>query len=97
MRNEKKYLLREAARPLLPASVLSHRKQGFASPMAMWLRGSMRNSVRDYLSPKALAKSGVMAPAHVAEQLDAHDERRSLNDKTIFTTLMFERWWRARQ
>jgi hypothetical protein len=38
-----------------------------------------------------------MAPAHVAGQLEAHDARRSLNDKTIFTTLMFERWWRARQ
>jgi asparagine synthase (glutamine-hydrolysing) len=96
MRGEKKFLLREAARPLLPPSVLTHRKQGFASPMAMWLRGSMRSYVHEFLGSKAIKKSGVLSPVHVAEQLDAHDARRSLNDKTIFSTLMFERWWRAR-
>jgi asparagine synthase (glutamine-hydrolysing) len=96
-RREKKHLLRSAARPLLPAGVLDHRKQGFTAPMAIWLRGSMRDQVKSFLSRPRIAASGVLMPGEVERQLDAHDARRSLNDKKIFTTLMFERWWRRRQ
>jgi asparagine synthase (glutamine-hydrolysing) len=93
VRGEKKHLLREAARPLLPASVLNHRKQGFASPMAMWLRGSLKEFVGGALRPSEIERSGVLMPAAVQSQLAAHDERRSLNDKQIFAFLMFQRWW----
>jgi asparagine synthase (glutamine-hydrolysing) len=96
-RGEKKHLLRTAARPLLPPSVLDHRKQGFAAPMAMWLRGGMREHVRAFLDRASIAQSGVLAPVQVEQRLAAHDARQSLNDKSIFTVLMFERWWRRHQ
>ena len=96
-RGEKKHLLRSAARPLLPAGVLDHRKQGFGSPMAMWLRGSMGDEVQAFLGPREVARSGVLAPAVVARHIEAHGARRSLNHKKIFTMLMFERWWRRYQ
>ena len=93
-RGQKKVLLKQAARPLLPASVLDHRKQGFASPMAMWLRGSLKGFVQSALRPAEVVRSGVLMPEHVQQCLTAHDERRSLNDKQIFSMLMFERWWK---
>jgi asparagine synthase (glutamine-hydrolysing) len=96
-RGQKKVLLKEAARPLLPASVLDHRKQGFASPMAMWLRGSLSPFVKSSLRPSEIERSGVLKPAQVQQQLTAHEERRSLNDKQIFAVLMFERWWKRHQ
>jgi len=74
--------------------VLDHRKQGFASPMAMWLRGSLKGFVHSALSPAAVVRSGVLMPEHVQQSLAAHDQRRSLNDKQIFAMLMFERWWK---
>jgi asparagine synthase (glutamine-hydrolysing) len=92
-RGTKKHLLREVARPLVPASVLNHRKQGFASPMAMWLRGSLREFVTTSLRPDAIEQSGVLVPSAVQRVLAAHDERRELNDKQIFAMLMFQRWW----
>jgi asparagine synthase (glutamine-hydrolysing) len=93
VRGQKKHLLREAARPLLPASVLNHRKQGFASPMAAWLRGSLKEFVGKALRPSEIERSGVLVPAAVQGQLEAHDDRRALNDKQIFAVLMFQRWW----
>lgn len=94
---EKKHLLREVARPMLPQSVLDHRKQGFASPMAMWLRDSMRERVSEILSPEAVAVSGVLVPEEVGRRMEAHRQRLSLNDKQLFSILMFERWWRQTQ
>jgi asparagine synthase (glutamine-hydrolysing) len=91
---EKKHLLRRVARPLLPASVLDHRKQGFAAPMAMWLRGSMRAFTEAALAPTVLGQSGVLDPTHVRQRVEDHQARRALNDKFIFAVLMFQRWWR---
>ncbi len=96
-RGEKKHLLRQAARPLVPAAVLDHRKQGFGSPMAAWLRGALDGFVRASLSPSAIKRSGVLMPVEVARRVAAHTERRALNDKQIFTMLMFERWSNRRR
>jgi asparagine synthase (glutamine-hydrolysing) len=92
-RGEKKYLLKEASRPFLPESVLNHRKQGFASPMAIWLRNGLRPFVDANLSEDSLNRGGVLHAQKVQELVKAHQERRSLNDKHLFALLMFQRWW----
>jgi asparagine synthase (glutamine-hydrolysing) len=89
---QKKYLLKQAARPFLPLSVLTHRKQGFASPMAFWLRGELRAFVDAALSPERVQRTGVLDPAQVRSRLEAHQRRRALNDRQIFAMLMFQRW-----
>jgi asparagine synthase (glutamine-hydrolysing) len=90
---EKKYLLREASRPFIPESVLNHRKQGFASPMAIWLRGGLRRFVESTLSDDAVNRGGVLQAPKVRDLVTAHHERRSLNDKHLFALLMFQQWW----
>jgi asparagine synthase (glutamine-hydrolysing) len=89
---QKKYLLRQAARRFLPASVMNHRKQGFAAPLAIWLRGDMRNFVENILSQENVEHFGVLNSPQVAESLLAHHERRRLNDKQIFAMLMLHLW-----
>lgn len=92
-RGEKKYLLRKAAAPFMPPSVLNHRKQGFASPMAMWLRGGLRDFAASNLSEKSIREVGVLAPEPVSAVLTAHQERRELNDRQVFAMLMLQRWF----
>lgn len=38
-----KWILREAIRPLVPASVLEKKKQGFGVPIVHWMRGPLRH------------------------------------------------------
>jgi asparagine synthase (glutamine-hydrolysing) len=38
-----KYILKKAVAPILPASILQRRKQGFGVPIAEWLRGELRD------------------------------------------------------
>ena len=68
----KKRLLRTAVRPLLPADVVDGRKQGFAAPIAAWLRGDMRDFVRDVLSTETLRRQGHLHPPAVARVIDRH-------------------------
>ena len=94
---EKKHLIRRAAAPHVPESVLNHRKQGFASPMAMWLRGGLRGYVSQHLSKESIDRVGVLNAASVRMLIEAHEDRRSLNERQIFAVLMFQRWFVSSQ
>jgi len=89
---EKKVLLRRAARGVLPNSVLDHRKQGFAAPMASWIRGDLKEYVADSLSASTVSRHGYLCTDYVQTLLQDHWDRRELNDRKIFSILMFQRW-----
>src|SRR5688572_9414429 len=55
---EAKRLLKKAMEPHLPPEVLYRRKMGFAVPLARWLRGPLRQRVRDSLLGSQLAETG---------------------------------------
>ncbi|MFC1747516.1 asparagine synthase (glutamine-hydrolyzing) [Pseudomonadota bacterium] len=90
---EKKAILRKAARPFLPDSIFNHRKQGFCSPMAAWLRTDLKEPVMNALAPKQLAMHGMFSQEVVDKLFDDHLNRRELNDKKIFTVFMFQKWF----
>ncbi|MCG2829980.1 MAG: asparagine synthase C-terminal domain-containing protein, partial [Desulfobacteraceae bacterium] len=53
--NERKYIMREALRPLLPEQTLNKKKQGFAMPIGEWLINNLSDYVRDILlDPRTL-------------------------------------------
>ncbi len=89
----KKYVLREVAARRVPASVLNHRKQGFASPMASWLRGDLKAYVDSALAPDKLALHGLFRQGYVEELRHKHARREEACEKQIFTLLMFQRWF----
>jgi asparagine synthase (glutamine-hydrolysing) len=94
---EKKYLLKRIAEDVLPREVVYHRKQGFASPMAAWLSGDLKEFARETLSPEAIRRHGLLDPAIVEKLLDDHWSRRELNDRKIFALLMFQTWCQREQ
>jgi asparagine synthase (glutamine-hydrolysing) len=80
---EKKVLLRQAYREVLPASILDRAKHGFGAPIASWLAGPLQKTVRETL-PCAL--------------LDAAAQRNASGQR-LWTLLTFARWaqkWGAR-
>lgn len=58
---EKKHILRDASRSLLPKSVFKRKKRGFTLPVAKWLSASMRNEVHSLVFQTA--ESGVVDKA----------------------------------
>jgi asparagine synthase (glutamine-hydrolysing) len=91
---QKKRLLREAVRPLLPAEVVDGPKRGFSIPAAAWLRGELLPMARDLLSPAALRRDGVLDPAPVQRLLDEHVARRRDHSRALWGLLCFTLWSR---
>ena len=90
-----KRLLRDAVRPLLPASILDRPKKGFGMPVAAWLTGALRPLAWDLLASDEFARTGLFDPRTVRRMLEQHDRRERDLRKPIWTLLMFELWRRA--
>jgi asparagine synthase (glutamine-hydrolysing) len=88
----KKILLKQLAGRYLPDAIIRHRKQGFESPMAAWLRGELREYARDVLGPSRLGSHGLFDCDYVAARLDEHLTGRRKNNKLLFALIMFQEW-----
>jgi asparagine synthase (glutamine-hydrolysing) len=88
----KKRLLRRAARPLVPARVLSARKRGFSIPAAAWLRGELQPFARELLAPERVRAQGYFEPQFVTGLLDDHVERRADNSRQLWGLMCFSLW-----
>jgi asparagine synthase (glutamine-hydrolysing) len=89
---QKKRLLREAVRPLLPEAVVDGPKRGFSIPAAAWLRGELLPMARELLAPEALRRGGVLDPGPVGRLLDEHVARRHDHSRALWGLLSFVLW-----
>jgi asparagine synthase (glutamine-hydrolysing) len=77
-----KYLLRQIARPWLPAEIAARRKRPYRAPIhRSFFHAKAPDYVRDLLSPVALRRSGLFKP-DVVKQLIAKLDRGSLLGET---------------
>ncbi|HZO78511.1 MAG TPA: asparagine synthase (glutamine-hydrolyzing) [Solirubrobacteraceae bacterium] len=88
----KKRLLRRAARPLVPASIVRARKRGFSIPAAAWLRGELKPLAQEVLSPTRVRAQGYFEPTVVSELLEAHCTRQEDYSRQLWGLMSFSLW-----
>ncbi|MFL5863878.1 MAG: asparagine synthase (glutamine-hydrolyzing) [Solirubrobacteraceae bacterium] len=88
----KKRLLRQAATPLIPASILKARKRGFSIPAAAWLRSDLEPFAREVLAPERTQRQGFFIPDVVTELLDQHVARREDFSRQLWGLMSFSLW-----
>ena len=89
---ERKWILKQAMRGVLPESILSRRKEGFSIPIKNWLRRELEPLMRDLLSPGRVAARGLFDAKEVTALVDAHVAGRENHAHTLFPLMVFERW-----
>jgi asparagine synthase (glutamine-hydrolysing) len=87
-----KYILKRAAKGLVPSFVWRRGKKGFGVPIAKWLNGDLRPLARDLLSPERLRRGNLFDPAYVAKLQDEHERGIANHRKLLWTLLSFELW-----
>ncbi len=87
-----KWLLKRIAAKWLPAQVIHHRKQGFESPMGMWLRGPLLGMFRDIVTPVAVRDAGMFRHDTIATLLDEHVRGVRKHSRVLFCVLMAQMW-----
>lgn len=89
----KKHILRKAVSELLPNDVLSHRKQGFACPMAHWLKTDLKRYVEKTLNDKNLYRHGLFDKKIISRKLSEHFNHVEDHSKLIWAVLVFQIWY----
>src|ERR1043166_5463618 len=87
-----KYILKKAAKDLVPSFVWRRGKKGFGVPFAKWLKAELRPLARDLLSPERLRRGGLFNPEYVARLQDEHERGVANHRKLLWTLLSFELW-----
>ncbi len=97
-----KYLLKKVAADLLPAEILTRKKQGFAIPMAHWFRsadGSLKplaNYARELLESSRAQQRGIFNPVFVHKVLKTHANTQMVDHSAaIWSMLCLELWFQT--
>lgn len=87
-----KYILKRAARDLLPSQIIDRPKKGFGIPVAEWLKGRLNPLLHDLLSNSRLKNQGIFEPAAVTKLIRDHENGVANNYKQLWTLLVFQIW-----
>jgi len=88
----KKFLLKKIARNYLPDNVINHRKQGFESPMALWLKTDLKEYCKDILSHNNISRHGLFNSNYIQYKMAEHFNSKEKNNKLLFSLIMLNLW-----
>jgi asparagine synthase (glutamine-hydrolysing) len=86
-----KFMLKQAARGLLPDSIIDRKKHGFGVPLGAWLRHDISQVRETLLSPEARGRN-LLDLAIVTRLIDDHASGKRDTSRLLWTLLTLE-WW----
>jgi asparagine synthase (glutamine-hydrolysing) len=87
-----KWLLKQVAADLLPASIVNRKKWGFKVPTGEWFRGPLRGVLEDVLLSARARARGYFREERVRELVRDHAEGRVDHDKQLWILFQLELW-----
>ena len=89
---EAKWLLREAAKSILPASILDRPKQGFEIPLDTWLRGPLTPIFEDAVLSSSSSISGLIDQSVARRLFALHEKGAGRHGSTLWSLLSLAFW-----
>ncbi len=89
-----KYILKEAAKHLLPKQILNRKKMGFCLPVGEWLTTELKPLVNETILSKPFMERGFFNQDMVTQMWDQHVKGERNNFQPLWTLLSFELWAR---
>jgi asparagine synthase (glutamine-hydrolysing) len=89
-----KALLKRAVSGKLPPEVIHRRKKGFAIPLARWLRGPLRERVKEVIRSSPLWDAGVLSQFAFSNWQREHEDYRRDRSRPLYALLVLDNWYR---
>jgi asparagine synthase (glutamine-hydrolysing) len=90
-----KYIFRKFSSRLLPPSVLTKRKQGFAIPKNRWFQNELRSSAEEILLDSRTLARGYFRKETLKQLLQQHAIGRRDYSTWIWSLIVLEMWFRV--
>lgn len=88
-----KYILKKSLGKLLPESILHRKKMGFESPIAQWLRSSLKVTFEQAVFNDRAANLELFNQAPLKEMWNQHQAGSNTYVSELWSIFMFELWW----
>lgn len=88
----KKYLLKNSMKDLLPASIIKKKKVGLEMPYSRWLRKELKDIALDYLNPSRLSSTGLFNARGVEKLWQQHDRGEMDHGRALWGILNYMMW-----
>ena len=90
--SRRKAILRDAAKGLLPATIIDRPKGLFSAPLRSWIRGDLSSMIDDLVVGGRLVRDGILRKGSVVSMVE--DDRAGTSDrsKELWELLTLEIW-----
>lgn len=88
-----KWILKEALKGVLPDETLNKKKQGFAVPVAKWLKEDLKGPLLDAFEKKRIEREGIFDYGAVNGLIRAFLSNKADTRKEIWALFMFQMWY----
>jgi asparagine synthase (glutamine-hydrolysing) len=91
--NNKKYILKEAFKDILPSETLKFKKSGFGVPVDYWFRNELKNELMNFINKEFLERQGIFDYQAIKEMADAHLSGKENNKGALWNFYVFQKWY----
>lgn len=91
---EGKHIFKKALQPYLSDDILYRKKMGFSIPLASWLRGPLRESMKAAVLNPVLVDTGIFNQKFLKQMVDEHLAGTKDHSTALWAVLMFEAFLR---
>lgn len=88
-----KWILKKALEDKLPKSTLKKSKQGFAAPVAKWLKEDLKPLLFEKFDKSKIEREGIFDYRYVRSMLDEFINNKEDTRKEVWALFMFEMWY----
>ena len=90
---DKKHILKEAFRDLLPDETLGFSKRGFGLPVDHWLKNELKEEMLRMCSKDFLEKQGLFNYEYIKSLIDEHLSGRENHKNKLWNLFVFQKWY----
>jgi len=92
----KKYILKETFRHLLPAETLSYSKRGFGVPVDYWFKNELKVELEGLIDRELIEKQGIFNYSIVKRLFDEHQEGKENHKSKLWNLYVFQKWYNSK-
>lgn len=93
-KKERKIILKDTFRSLIPKKLYKARKHGFGVPIKSWLQSKLKDKLYEVSSTEFLKKQGLFNPEYIQTIIDNHISGKEDRFSELWAFLVFQSWYK---
>lgn len=91
--NNKKKILKDAFRDVLPKETLEFSKRGFGVPVDHWFRNELKEELTSLLNEEVINKQGIFNYEYISKLLEEHISGKENHKGMLWNLFVFQKWY----